>query len=63
MTNDHITYKDDWIVQCFFILRNNSLLFPVASLNISGADYVPIEKMEAVENYDWCEEPRLFVMI
>jgi hypothetical protein len=30
------------ILQCFFVLASKSLLFPTASLNISGSDFGPI---------------------
>jgi hypothetical protein len=52
-TNNHQEYDDDWIVQCFLVLANNSLLLPTASLNISGADYTLVE--EHSKGYDSCQ--------
>jgi hypothetical protein len=37
------------------VVANNSLLFPTASLNISGADYTPIEDMNITKEYELCQ--------
>ncbi|KAL5669456.1 hypothetical protein ACJX0J_021677, partial [Zea mays] len=29
MINDHTKHGDEWILQCFFVLATNSLLFPM----------------------------------
>jgi hypothetical protein len=55
MTNGHRTHSDDWIIYWFFVLASNSLLFPSASMNISGSDYTSIEDLEAANGYDWCQ--------
>jgi hypothetical protein len=43
MINDHRIHGDDWILQCFFVLASNSLLFSSASLNIYGSDFAPVQ--------------------
>jgi hypothetical protein len=45
-------YDDDWILQCFLVLANNSLLFPTTSLNIYSAYYAPVEDMNIAKKYD-----------
>jgi hypothetical protein len=46
MTNDHQKYDDDSILQCFLVLANNLLLFPITSLNISGQITPPHRRHE-----------------
>jgi hypothetical protein len=55
MVSLHDQYEEDWIIRCFFILACNSLMFPTTSLFISGKDYIVIESLEEVKDYDWCQ--------
>jgi hypothetical protein len=55
MIDDHTKHGDDWILQCFLILASNSLSFPMASLNIAGSDFAPVQVLEAAHQYDWCQ--------
>jgi hypothetical protein len=55
MINDHTKHGDEWILQCFFVLATNSLLFPMASLNISESDFAHVQVLESAQRYDWCQ--------
>jgi hypothetical protein len=54
MINEHINCGDDRILQCFFVLASNSILFLLAILNIFGSDFAPIHVLETTLRYDWC---------
>lgn len=46
MINEQRNYRDDWILQCFFVLAGNSIMFPSAILNIFGSDFALVHVLE-----------------